>query len=82
MSTVSSAFLPHILTQIKGNPYHYDNHVELIGLLRQLGDLDGARNARNAMSEVFPLTEGIIHIHRVIVQIDLGIMSVYLKEPL
>ena len=33
--------------------------MELIGLLRQLGDLDGARNARNAMSKVFPLTEGV-----------------------
>ena len=30
----------------------------LIGLLRQRGDLDGARRARNAMSEVFPLSEG------------------------
>ena len=32
--------------------------MQLIGLLRQLGDLDGARKARNSMSEVFPLTEG------------------------
>ena len=30
----------------------------LIGLLRQRGDLDGARRARNAMSKVFPLSEG------------------------
>jgi hypothetical protein len=44
---------------VDGNPYHYDNHVQLIGLLRQLGDLDGARKARNAMSEAFPLTEGM-----------------------
>ncbi|CAI8052399.1 RIB43A-like with coiled-coils protein 2, partial [Geodia barretti] len=44
---------------VDGNPYHYDNHVQLIGLLRQLGDLDGARKARNAMSEAFPLTEAV-----------------------
>ena len=42
------------------NPYQYEYHVELVGLLRQLGDLDGARNARNAMSETFPLTEGVL----------------------
>ena len=46
------------LLQVEASPYHYDSHVQLIRLLRQLGDLDGARKARNAMSEVFPLTEG------------------------
>ena len=48
------------LWQIVENPYQYEYHVELVGLLRQLGDLDGARNARNAMSETFPLTEGVL----------------------
>lgn len=40
------------------NPYHYDSHVELIKLLRQSGDLDKVRNAREGMSKIFPLTEG------------------------
>ena len=44
--------------QVAGNPYHYDSHVELIKLLRQSGDLDKVRNAREDMSKIFPLTEG------------------------
>ena len=32
--------------------------MELIGLLRQQGDLDRARDARQSMSKLFPLTEG------------------------
>ena len=48
----------HCIHQIEESPYHYDSHVLLIGLLRQQGDLDGARRARNRMSEVFPLSEG------------------------
>lgn len=43
--------------QVAGNPYHYDSHVELIKLLRQSGDLDKVRNARDGMSKIFPLTE-------------------------
>ncbi|KAL9980223.1 hypothetical protein ACROYT_G008778 [Oculina patagonica] len=43
--------------QVASNPYHYDSHVELIKLLRESGDLDKVRNAREGMSKVFPLTE-------------------------
>ena len=39
------------------NPYHYDSYVHLIKLLRQAGDLDGARTARNDMANIFPLSE-------------------------
>lgn len=38
--------------------YDYDAHVELIRLLRLTGDLDGARNARTKMSDLFALSEG------------------------
>ena len=43
--------------QIVSNPYHYDSYVHLIKLLRQAGDLDGARTARNDMANIFPLSE-------------------------
>ena len=46
------------LIQIEASPYHYDSHVQLIQLLRQLGDLDKARQARRNMNKVFPLSEG------------------------
>ncbi len=48
--------------QLKDNPFHYDSHLQLIELLRQLGDLDRARQARHNMSNNFPLSEGI-HLH-------------------
>ena len=34
--------------------------MQLIKLFRQRGDLDKARDARNRMRKIFPLTEGII----------------------
>ena len=44
--------------QVEKSPYHYDSHVELIKLLRESGDLDRVRNAREGMSKIFPLTQG------------------------
>ena len=46
--------------QVASNPYHYNSHVELVKLLRESGDLDKVRNAREEMSKIFPLTQGII----------------------
>lgn len=43
--------------QVTSNPYHYDSHVQLIKLLRQSGDLDKVRSAREGMSKIFPLTQ-------------------------
>ncbi|CAH3157953.1 unnamed protein product [Porites lobata] len=43
--------------QVESNPYHYDSHVQLIKLLRESGDLDRVRNARESMSKIFPLTQ-------------------------
>ena len=51
-----------------GNPYHYDSHVELIKLLRQSGDLDKVRNAREGMNKIFPLTEGKVKFVDVVVK--------------
>ncbi|KAL4224155.1 Squamous cell carcinoma antigen recognized by T-cells 3 [Mactra antiquata] len=47
--------------QIDDNPYGYDNHVQLIKNLGELGDLDMLRDARKRMSELFPLTEELWH---------------------
>ena len=57
--------LIHFLSvlQLKDNPFHYDSHLQLIELLRQLGDLDRARQARQNMSNNFPLSEGIQNTH-------------------
>ncbi|XP_057295311.1 squamous cell carcinoma antigen recognized by T-cells 3-like isoform X2 [Hydractinia symbiolongicarpus] len=41
----------------EANPYQYDKHVELITALRASGDLDQLRNARENMSNIYPLTE-------------------------
>ncbi|CAH1802142.1 unnamed protein product [Owenia fusiformis] len=43
--------------QITSNPYMYDPHVELISLLRAEGELTKLREARERMSNIFPLTE-------------------------
>ncbi|CAC5388459.1 SART3 [Mytilus coruscus] len=45
--------------QISKNPYLYDVHIDLIKLLKQLGELDQLRDARQRMSELFPLAEGL-----------------------
>eukprot|EP00111_Clytia_hemisphaerica_P004917 TCONS_00014140-protein len=41
----------------EANPYQYDKHIELITALRSTGDLEQLRNAREAMSNVYPLSE-------------------------
>ncbi|KAL8580978.1 hypothetical protein ACOMHN_017544 [Nucella lapillus] len=45
--------------EISKNPFQYPSHVELITKLRELGDLDRLRQARQAMHKCFPLTEEI-----------------------
>ncbi|XP_076434791.1 spliceosome associated factor 3, U4/U6 recycling protein-like [Babylonia areolata] len=45
--------------EISKNPYLYDCHVELIQKLRELGELDRLRAARQAMQKCFPLSEEI-----------------------
>ncbi|KAK3597200.1 hypothetical protein CHS0354_003704 [Potamilus streckersoni] len=42
---------------INDSPYVYNNHVELIKLLKSIGDLDKLREARERMHSIFPLTE-------------------------
>lgn len=58
--TVSRKIALHLwfFFQVESNPYHYDSHVQLIKLLRESGDLDKVRNARESMSKIFPLTQG------------------------
>ncbi|XP_065900977.1 squamous cell carcinoma antigen recognized by T-cells 3-like [Dysidea avara] len=43
--------------QLEEDAYQYDAHVECIQLLRQLGDLERVRRAREEMSRVFPLSQ-------------------------
>lgn len=45
--------------QISKDPYQYDTHIDLIKLLKQLGELDQLRDARLRMSKLFPLTEDL-----------------------
>ncbi|XP_023757425.1 uncharacterized protein LOC111905928 isoform X1 [Lactuca sativa] len=43
-------------TELSTNPANYDAHVQYIKALRKQGDIDKLRLAREAMSELFPLT--------------------------
>ncbi|XP_018416410.1 PREDICTED: squamous cell carcinoma antigen recognized by T-cells 3 isoform X2 [Nanorana parkeri] len=45
--------------QLSINAFDYNCHVDLIKLLRQEGELERLRHARQKMSELFPLTEEI-----------------------
>ena len=45
-------------TQLRDNPFLYEEHIRYISLLRRRGDLAQVRHAREKMSEAFPLTEG------------------------
>ena len=47
-----------LFLQLSQSPYMYDNHVELLKILKSLGDLEQLREARTHMSKLFPLTEG------------------------
>lgn len=44
------------------NAFDYNCHLDLIKLLRQEGELVKLRRARQKMSELFPLTEGMEHL--------------------
>lgn len=44
------------------NAFDYNCHLDLIKLLRQEGELVKLRRARQKMSELFPLTEGMVHL--------------------
>ncbi|XP_071729799.1 uncharacterized protein [Rutidosis leptorrhynchoides] len=43
-------------TELSVNPANYDAHVQYITALRKQGDIDKLRSAREAMSQLFPLT--------------------------
>lgn len=43
-------------TELSSNPGNYDAHVQYIRALRKKGDIEKLRIAREAMSELFPLT--------------------------
>lgn len=45
--------------QLSINAFDYNCHVDLIKLLKQEGELLRLRKARQKMSELFPLTEGL-----------------------
>jgi hypothetical protein len=45
--------------QISKNAYNYDAHIQLIELLKKMGELIKLREAREQMSKLFPLTEGM-----------------------
>ncbi|XP_067033706.1 squamous cell carcinoma antigen recognized by T-cells 3-like isoform X1 [Acropora muricata] len=55
--TISNPVLQQLELQVASNPYHYDSHVEVIKLLRESGDLDKVRQAREDMNKIFPLTQ-------------------------
>ncbi|XP_061162766.1 squamous cell carcinoma antigen recognized by T-cells 3-like [Saccostrea echinata] len=51
--------LEELQTQIEENPYLYDGHTEMIKLLRNTGELEKLRDAREKMSQYFPLTQDL-----------------------
>ncbi|CAJ1963814.1 unnamed protein product [Sphenostylis stenocarpa] len=48
--------LESLETELAANPSNYDAHLQYITLLRRTGDVDKLRRAREAMSELFPLS--------------------------
>lgn len=56
-SVLSCVFLC-VIFQLSINAFDYNCHVDLIKLLKQEGELNRLRKARQKMSELFPLTEG------------------------
>ncbi|KAI4296137.1 hypothetical protein L6164_036120 [Bauhinia variegata] len=48
--------LQTLQSQLSANPYDYDAHVQYIKLLRRMGDIEKLRKAREAMSDLFPLS--------------------------
>ncbi|WJX26121.1 hypothetical protein P8452_15092 [Trifolium repens] len=43
-------------TELAANPSNYDAHLQYINILRKTGDVDRLTKAREAMSEIFPLS--------------------------
>uniref|UniRef100_A0A803N661 RRM domain-containing protein n=1 Tax=Chenopodium quinoa TaxID=63459 RepID=A0A803N661_CHEQI len=43
-------------SELSCNPSNYDAHVQYINLLRKMGEIDKLREARESMSQIFPLT--------------------------
>ena len=48
-----------MIFKVDENPFGYDGHIELIKYLQEVGELESLRQARQKMSELFPLTEGM-----------------------
>nr|KYP63247.1 Squamous cell carcinoma antigen recognized by T-cells 3 [Cajanus cajan] len=48
--------LESLQTELAANPSNYDAHLQYIALLRRTGDVDQLTIAREAMSELFPLS--------------------------
>ncbi|XP_068594447.1 squamous cell carcinoma antigen recognized by T-cells 3 [Brachionichthys hirsutus] len=55
----NEAEIQRLEEQLSINAFDYNCHVDLIKLLKQEGELDRLRKARQKMSELFPLTEEI-----------------------
>ncbi|KAG8455692.1 hypothetical protein GDO86_001763 [Hymenochirus boettgeri] len=55
----NEAEIQRLEEQLSINAFDYNCHVDLIKLLRQEGELERLRRARQKMSELFPLTEEI-----------------------
>ncbi|KAL5171321.1 Squamous cell carcinoma antigen recognized by T-cells 3 [Glycine soja] len=51
--------LESLQTELVTNPSNYDAHLQYITLLRRMGDVDKLSRAREAMSELFPLSPAI-----------------------
>ncbi|XP_064613155.1 squamous cell carcinoma antigen recognized by T-cells 3-like [Liolophura sinensis] len=51
--------LTELESQVKENPFMYAGHVELISALREAGELERLRAARETMSTIFPLSEDL-----------------------
>ena len=49
-----------MIIQLESSPFHYESHLKLIQELRDIGDLDKTRQARETMSKMFPLTPGTL----------------------
>ncbi|KAH7959395.1 hypothetical protein HPB49_010803 [Dermacentor silvarum] len=48
--------IEELQAKITANPYHYDSHTALITFLRNTGNLEKLREAREGMAKIFPLT--------------------------
>ncbi|KAH6560014.1 hypothetical protein BASA62_000289 [Batrachochytrium salamandrivorans] len=55
----SNDALVAIYELLEANIYNYDAHVALVSMMASLGDLEGIRQARESMSDIFPLPENM-----------------------